>query len=88
MVERADITQRWSCLSPGSARGPEPDAPYDFYRRDGFPTTAARMRRYEIEAPRLAAQAAFGLRLQDPKGITHLVIASCTGFSARVSISR
>lgn len=82
MVERADIEQRWSCLAPGPDRGPEPDAPYDFYRREDFPFTAARMRRYEIEAPRLAAQAALGLRIEEPKRITHLVIASCTGFSA------
>jgi alpha-pyrone synthase len=82
MVERAQIEQRWSCLSPGRGRGPEPDAPYDFYRRDGFPTTAERMRRYEREAPALAADAVHSLHLKDIKQITHLVIASCTGFSA------
>jgi len=82
MVERADIEQRWSCLSPGKGRGPEPDAPYDFYRREGFPTTAERMRRYEREAPLLAADAVRGLHLKDAAQITHLVIASCTGFSA------
>src|SRR5262245_40363256 len=66
MVERADIGQRFSCLAPVKDRGPEPDAPYDFYRRNAFPSTAVRMRRYETEAPRLAAEAVTGLRV-DPK---------------------
>lgn len=52
---------------------------------DPGPTTAARMARYEAEAPPLAAQAArtaleeAGLEGTD---ITHLVTVSCTGFFA------
>ena len=54
---------------------------------DRGPTTAARMRRYETDAPPLAIAAArsaiadAGLGL-DPREITHLVTVSCSGFSA------
>jgi predicted naringenin-chalcone synthase len=53
--------------------------------RDRGPTTAARMARYAIEAPPLAADAA-ARALADsqtaPQSITHLITASCTGFFA------
>ena len=52
---------------------------------DRGPTTAARMARYEAEAPRLGAQAA-RRALEDagrqPGDITHIVSVSCTGFAA------
>jgi predicted naringenin-chalcone synthase len=52
---------------------------------DRGPTTAARMERYAIEAPRLAFAAA-ARALTDshtaPRAITHLITASCTGFYA------
>jgi predicted naringenin-chalcone synthase len=49
------------------------------------PTTAARMRAYQVHACELAASAcadAFGRSGIGPDEITHLVTASCTGFSA------
>ena len=49
------------------------------------PTTAQRMQAYEEHAPALAVQAcrnAFRKADVDPRRITHLVTASCTGFSA------
>jgi predicted naringenin-chalcone synthase len=53
-----------------------------FYRTDAFPGTAARMARYEQEAPALAEAAclAMGWRWRGAR-ITHLVYATCTGFA-------
>jgi predicted naringenin-chalcone synthase len=52
-----------------------------FYRRGAFPGTAARMAMYEPHALELALRAIRALDA-DPAGITHLIVASCTGFSA------
>jgi len=52
---------------------------------DRGPTTAARMARYEAEAPPLAARAAGDALVEagwDAPDITHLVTVSCTGFFA------
>ncbi|MEQ8822525.1 MAG: type III polyketide synthase [Sumerlaeia bacterium] len=57
----------------------------DFYSRDATPSTAARMRRYEAEAGPLAARAcrlALERAALPAEAVTHLVTASCTGFSA------
>lgn len=51
------------------------------YRRGAFPSTAARMALYEPNALELALRAVRALDA-DPAGITHLIVASCTGFSA------
>ena len=76
MAERSGIEHRWSVLS-------EEDALLD--RGEGFysaepPSTARRMTIYAEEAPRLALKAIGKLR--DLGEITHLVVASCTGFIA------
>jgi predicted naringenin-chalcone synthase len=82
LVEKAQIEKRWSCVVPAedwlsaSING-EP-----FYVPGEFPSTAARMKQYEIEAPVLAQRAINKLDLGDRKNITHLVVTSCTGFSA------
>ncbi len=83
MAERSGIAHRWSYLEP------DPDAPDGyldtarFYRKDAFPGTARRMRLYETLAPRLAQEAAAGLFLgEEAAGITHLIVASCTGLFA------
>lgn len=83
MAERGQIEHRWSSLKP------KPDAGDGVLDRDGFyalgrfPSTAARMRRYEADAPDLAARAFEGLALgEDAQALTHLIIVSCTGFSA------
>lgn len=77
MADRSGIAQRWSVLAP------EPDVrqidPGGFYH-GASPTTARRMAIYAEEAPKLALQAI--ARLGAIEGVTHLVVASCTGFVA------
>ncbi len=76
MEARGGIAHRYSVLS-GS------DAAMDFgsfYMGDTPPGTAERMRRYAQAAPDLAMQAIAAL--PSVEGVTHLVIASCTGFMA------
>ncbi len=76
MEARGGIAHRYSVLSAQ-------DAAMDFgsfYRAGSPPGTAERMRRYSEAAPGLALQAI--AKLPDTRGITHLVVASCTGFMA------
>lgn len=79
MARRAGIEHRWSVL-PRAADGGSPVCAGGFYA-DGMPGTAARMRVYAEAAPDLALSA---IRALDAEldGITHLVVASCTGFVA------
>ncbi len=83
MAARSQIERRWSCLAPA---GPGDNASVDadgFYTLGRFPSTAERMRRYEDEAPRLAAAAVDRLALGEAaRAVTHLIVTSCTGFSA------
>lgn len=79
MVERAAIDYRWSVLPPPAADRTQTDAG-GFYDKDAWPGTAQRMAVYAQEAPALAEQAARGLGSLE--GVTHLVLASCTGFVA------
>ena len=83
MVERSGIGQRFSYLQPVTmADGTITDSE-GFYGTGDWPTTAARMLRYRRSAPDLACAA---IQALDPsiaqQGITHLVVASCTGFVA------
>ena len=80
MAERAGMAHRYSFLQPGKPGALEVDAE-GFYRRGAFPGTGARMARYEVDAVELAVQAIGRLGIEDA-GITHLVVASCTGFTA------
>ena len=81
MVSRAQIRRRWSCLAPAAPGCNESLDADGFYTLGRFPTTAQRMARYEIEAPALAGAAVD--RLGDAvRGVTHLVVTSCTGLSA------
>ncbi|MBV8915694.1 MAG: type III polyketide synthase [Acetobacteraceae bacterium] len=80
MAERAGIAHRYSHLRPNPPHAPCLDDS-GFYRRGAFPGTAARMRLYEELATGLALQAIDGLAIE-PAEITHLIVASCTGFSA------
>ena len=80
MVERAEIDHRWSVL-PGA--GGSPVAPGGFYADPLLPPTSARMKLYAEYAPALALEAIVALGDGfDPAAITHLVVASCTGFVA------
>jgi predicted naringenin-chalcone synthase len=83
MAMQADIEHRYSFLEPG----PKPrDRFLDaerFYERGAFPSTAARMARFEPEALQLALRAIDRLDIGDERAlITHLVVVSCTGFTA------
>lgn len=83
MAARSDISRRWSCLAPARAGANELVDGEGFYTLGKFPTTAKRMDRYEREAPILAVKAVEGLGLGEEFGqITHLIVTSCTGFSA------
>jgi len=83
MATLADIEHRYSFLEPGpKPRDPFLDAGH-FYERGAFPSTATRMARFEPDALRLAMQAIEALNLGDDRPrVSHLVVASCTGFSA------
>jgi predicted naringenin-chalcone synthase len=82
MAARSGISSRYSVLHKDGLV--EADAPEDgFYRRHAYPSTKARMAVYEHYAPDLAESAARKLDLNGAAaGITHLVVASCTGFVA------
>ena len=76
MEERSGIEHRWSVLEDADARL----EPGSFYARDAAPSTAERMGIYADAAPALALEA-IG-KLGPLPSITHLVVASCTGFVA------
>jgi alpha-pyrone synthase len=79
MAGRAGIEHRWSVL-PVGADGGSPIDEDGFYADGAMPGTAARMALYAAAAPALAIEAIGRLRGID--GVTHLVVASCTGFVA------
>ncbi|WP_374942872.1 type III polyketide synthase [Sphingomonas sp.] len=82
MARRSAIRHRWSVLPPAPGGG-SPVAPGGFYDADPLPGTADRMGIYAREAPALALEAIRALAATaDLDGITHLVVASCTGFVA------
>ena len=82
MAARSGIDHRWSVLPP-TAGGGSPVGAGGFYDVPGLPPTSARMAAYADYAPGLAmeASAALGDAL-DPARVTHIVVASCTGFVA------
>ncbi len=76
MIARGGIDHRHSVLADVEAAiGPD-----GFYGNGHAPGTAERMRRYAEAAPELALAAIEQLPSLD--GVTHLVVASCTGFMA------
>ena len=81
MADRSGIEHRWSVLPPTETGGP-PVAEGGFYH-EGFPFTGARMQVYAEAAPKLALEAIARLNaVAAIGGITHLIVASCTGFVA------
>ena len=76
MAERSGIEHRWSVLSEEDAKL---DAGDGFYSA-AAPGTDRRMAIYAEEAPRLALAAIE--KLPELGRITHIVVASCTGFVA------
>lgn len=82
MDQRSGIAARWSVLPP-TADGGSPVAAGGFYAVDPLPPTSARMTLYADAAPALAMDAIAALADKVAlDGITHLVVASCTGFMA------
>ena len=79
MAARSGIGHRWSVL-PQADGGGSPVDPGGFYEGTDHPGTATRMRLYAQAAPELAIRAIE--QLGDLGEITHLVVASCTGFVA------
>ena len=82
MAARSGIRHRWSVLPPTEAGG-SPVAADGFYAGPALPGTAARMAIYAEAAPELALRAVAALDERTAlDGVTHLVVASCTGFVA------
>ena len=82
MAERSGIAHRYSGLRAGNVAAGDVDAD-GFYRRGRFPRTGARMVLYETQALELALRAVDALGIAaERQRITHLVVASCTGFTA------
>ncbi|WP_181704707.1 type III polyketide synthase [Chthonobacter rhizosphaerae] len=84
MAERGQIEHRWSALRPNPSRaaGASVDDG-DFFRPGAFPSTGARMIRYEETAPALAEEAVRALDLEGRESeVTHLIVVTCTGFMA------
>lgn len=80
MASRSGIEHRWSYFMPIITE-PEARDASSFYVRGDYPPTSRRMRFYEERAPQLAMAAIDQLDI-DRDAITHLVVASCTGFVA------
>lgn len=76
MADRSGISHRFSVLDGVDGR----PAAADFYARQPFPSTSDRMAMFAYTAPDLALRAIAGLGALG--GVTHLVVASCTGFMA------
>jgi alpha-pyrone synthase len=82
MSARSGIDHRWSVLAPPTG-GRSPVDHGGFYAGNRLPPTSRRMTLYAEAAPELAlaAIAALGEKTALDR-ITHLVVASCTGFVA------
>jgi len=83
MNSRSGIDHRYSYFKPVL----DPDGfgtdTEGFYVAGAYPSTGTRMARFEETAPLLAMQAIDALNLDgERERITHLVVASCTGFIA------
>lgn len=76
MSARSGICHRYSVLSGADSR----IDPGSFYAEAVAPSTGERMEIFARKAPALAVQAAAGL--PSVQGVSHLVVASCTGFLA------
>src|SRR5581483_11582263 len=80
MADRSGITHRYSFLEPLGGGAVDTEG---FYRLGDFPDTAARMKKFEAWAPGLAVEAVEKLLDgEDRSRITHVIVTSCTGFSA------
>ena len=82
MAGRSGIAHRWSVLDR-APNGGTPIEPDGFYAHGVMPGTGKRMAQYAESAPMLGLKAIEALREKvSLDGITHFVVASCTGFVA------
>jgi predicted naringenin-chalcone synthase len=84
MAGMADIAHRYAIFAPGPMPRTEALDAEGFYRRGAFPSTAQRMARFQAPALDLAQTTVDRLDLGpgERARITHLIVASCTGFAA------
>lgn len=83
MAARSGIERRYSFLEPITLEDGTITDAEGFYGSGPWPSTAARMARYERDAPRLALNAIAALGTDIGKAeISHLIVTSCTGFMA------
>lgn len=84
MAARSGIEHRYSVLTPDHATAAFWVNAHEFYRRGSFPDTARRMEVFERFAPVLAKRALDGLALSESerRGITHVIVTTCTGLYA------
>ncbi|MET3900362.1 putative naringenin-chalcone synthase [Devosia sp. UYZn731] len=83
MADKGGIEHRFSCFEPASdPEGGSADVG-GIFARGGFPGTAKRMDMFAATAPELARQAVEKvLDGEDRSLITHIIVTTCTGFSA------
>ena len=84
MAGLSEIAHRYAIFAPGPMPRTEALDAEGFYRRGAFPSTAQRMARFQAPALDLAQTAVDRLDLGpgERARITHLIVASCTGFAA------
>lgn len=83
MAEKSQISRRWSCQQPTPGNKHTIIDGESFLIEGNYPTTAKRMRVYEKQAFKLAQSAVENLGVAGiAQDITHIIITSCTGFSA------
>jgi predicted naringenin-chalcone synthase len=83
MASLSGIERRFSFLEPDALDDGRVTDSDRFYGPGDWPATGARMGRYQRDAPALALKAIGALSPDIAgEGITHLVVASCTGFVA------
>jgi predicted naringenin-chalcone synthase len=84
MLAKAGIERRFSVLEPNRERGAPALDTAGLFVPGAFSGTAERMDVFERHAPELAMRAIEGLGMSEDerRGVTHLVVATCTGFSA------
>ena len=84
MVRMSAIEHRYSFLDPVPTESGEWKDAEGLYVPGAFPGTARRMQAYERYAPKLMRCAVdkLGLSEEERRGVTHVIVTSCTGLYA------
>ena len=84
MVRMSAIEHRYSFLDPVPTESGEWKDAEDLYVPGAFPGTARRMQAFERFAPQLMRCAVdkLGLSEEERRGVTHVIVTSCTGLYA------